>query len=197
MVKNLMEIEVFASSVKKSAETLKRYGLDLIDLLTNEEKTEIHLRNITSAYSMIVAIQIGLIDILNAVGIVPEGLIGYGVEELLCGYADASLTAEQVILAAYWTARTLEESNFEAGTMVDLGMSWSEVHKYCPKDIFPSRHLAEEHVTVSGPKSSVKSSVEKVKAENIFTAEVESHGYALHCHLMDAATESLRRNLEK
>ncbi|GFR19099.1 fatty acid synthase, partial [Trichonephila clavata] len=140
---------------------------------------------------------IGLIDILNAVGIVPEGLIGYGVEELLCGYADASLTAEQVILAAYWTARTLEESNFEAGTMVDLGMSWSEVHKYCPKDIFPSRHLAEEHVTVSGPKSSVKSSVEKVKAENIFTAEVESHGYALHCHLMDAATESLRRNLEK
>ncbi|GFY55991.1 fatty acid synthase [Trichonephila inaurata madagascariensis] len=194
MLKNLMDIEVFASSVKKSASALRPYGLDLIDLLTNQEKTG---RNITYTYSLIIAVQIALIDSLNAVGIVPNGMIGCGVEELLCGYADGSLSAEQVILAAYWTARTLEESKLEAGTMIDIGMSWCEVHKYCPKDIFPSRHLSEELVTVSGPKSSVKTSLEKLKAENIFTAEVESHGYALNCHYMQAATESLRRNLEK
>ncbi|GFW74406.1 fatty acid synthase [Trichonephila clavipes] len=188
MLKNLMDIEVFARSVKKSADTLRPYGLDLIDLLTNQEKTG---RNITSAYLLIVAVQIALIDILNAVGIVPDGLIGCGVEELLCGYVDGSLTAEQVILAAYWTARTLEESKLEAGTMIDIGRNLTDVHKCCPKDRFPSRHLAEEHVTVSGPEST---SFEKLKAENIFNADVE---YSLHSHHMHAATESLRRNLEK
>ncbi|GFX00698.1 fatty acid synthase [Trichonephila clavipes] len=120
MIKSLMEIKVFANSIKKSAEALKHYGFNLIDLMTNQDKTGTNLRNITSVYSLTVATQIALIDILKAVGIVPSGVIGYGVEELLCGYADGSLTAEQVILAAYWTARTLEESKLEDGTMVDL-----------------------------------------------------------------------------
>ncbi|GFW33753.1 fatty acid synthase [Trichonephila clavipes] len=197
MTKNLMDINVFANSIKKSAEVLKPYGLDLIDLLMNQDDTENNSRNITSAYSLIVATQIGLIDTLNAVGIVPDGLIGYGLEELLCGYVDGSLTAEQVLLASYWTARTLEESELEAGTMVDLDMGWPEVQKCSPKDIFPSRHLAEEYITVSGPKISVKAFTEKLKAETVFTTEVESYGYALHCHHMFAASENLRRALQK
>ncbi|GFX00696.1 fatty acid synthase [Trichonephila clavipes] len=81
--------------------------------------------------------------------------------------------------------------------MLLTDISWSEVHKCCPKDIFPSRHLAERYVTVSGPKSSVKTFAEKLLEENVFTTEVESHGYALHSHHMNAVTESLRRNLEK
>ncbi|GFQ77090.1 fatty acid synthase [Trichonephila clavata] len=197
MIKSLMEIKVFANSMKKSTEALKHYGLDIIDLMTNQDKSGTSLISITAVFSLIVATQIALIDILKAVGIVPGGVIGHGVEELLCGYVDESLTAEQVILAAYWTARTLEESKLEAGTMVDLDISWSEVQKCCPKDIFPSRHLAEWYVTVSGPKNSVKNFAEKLKEENVFTTEVESHGYALHCHHMHAVTESLRRNLEK
>ncbi|GFY74597.1 fatty acid synthase [Trichonephila inaurata madagascariensis] len=197
IAKDIMEIKVFANSIKKSAETLKPYGLDLIDLVMNHGTPKTDLRNITSAYSSIIATQIALIDTLNAVGIEPTGLIGQGVEELLCGYVDGSLTAEQVTLVAYWIAKTLEETHLETGAMLDISTSWSEIQKCCPNDIFLSRHLAEESVTVSGPKSSIKTLVDKMQVENCLTQEVESYGYALHCHLVHAATEKLQKTLEK
>ncbi|GFW30737.1 transposable element Tc1 transposase [Trichonephila clavipes] len=53
---DIMEIKVFANSIKKSAETLKPYGLDFIDLVMNQNKTD--LRNITSAYLSIIATQV-------------------------------------------------------------------------------------------------------------------------------------------
>ncbi|GFU38618.1 fatty acid synthase [Nephila pilipes] len=198
-VNNLMKIKVFENSIKSSAEVLKPCGLDLIDLVTNQNKSENPLRSITSAYSLIVAMQIALVDVLSAVGIVPGGLIGHGMGELLCGYVDGSLSAEQVILAAYWTAKALEESSSEDGTMVDLGISWSEAHKWCPKDIFLSRHLSEDYVTVSGPKKSVKAFEEKMRSGNIFTKEIACQGYPLHCLNMYsyAATEGLWKSLEK
>ncbi|GFR04445.1 fatty acid synthase, partial [Trichonephila clavata] len=195
--KEIMEIKVFANSIKKSAETLKPYGLDLIDLVLNQGKTKTDLRNITSAYSSTIATQIALIDTLNAVGIEPAGLIGQGVGELLCGYADGSLTAEQVTLAAYWIAKTLEETELEAGAMLDISESVSEIHEFCPNDIFLSRNLADEYVTVSGTRSSIKTFVDKMQVENILTKEVDSYGYALHCRLMHAATERLQKTLEK
>ncbi|GFW30739.1 hypothetical protein TNCV_4088591 [Trichonephila clavipes] len=63
--------------------------------------------------------QIALVDTLDAVGVEPSGFIGQGMGELLCGYMDGSLTAEQVILAAYWIAKTLEETKLEDGAMID------------------------------------------------------------------------------
>ncbi|GFT81890.1 fatty acid synthase, partial [Nephila pilipes] len=199
IVNNLMKIKVFENSIKSSAEVLKPCGLDLIDLVTNQNKSENHLRSITSAYSLIVAMQIALVDVLSAVGIVPGGLIGQGMGELLCGYVDGCLSAEQVVLAAYWTAKALEESSVEDGAMVDLGISWSEAHKWCPKDIFLSRHLSEDYVTVSGPKKSVKAFEEKMRSGNIFTKEIACQGYLLHCHTMYsyAATAGLWESLEK
>ncbi|PRD30663.1 UNVERIFIED_CONTAM: Fatty acid synthase [Trichonephila clavipes] len=77
--------------------------------------------------------------------------------------------------------------------MFIIGESWCEIHKYCPNDTFLSRHLAEEYITLSGPKSSLKTSVEKMQAEHISTKEAESYG----CCRMCAATESLQKTLEK
>ncbi|GFT86796.1 fatty acid synthase, partial [Nephila pilipes] len=199
IVNNLMKIKVFENSIKSSAEVLKPFGLDLINLVTNQNKSENHLRSITSAYSMIVATQIALVEVLSAVGIVPGGLIGHGMGELLCGYVDGCLSAEQVVLAAYWTAKVLEESSLVDGAMVDLGISWSEAHKCCPKDIFLSRHLSEYYVSVSGSIKSVKAFEEKMRSENIFTKEIACQGYPLHCHNMYsyANTARLWKSLEK
>ncbi|GFV70797.1 transposable element Tcb1 transposase [Trichonephila clavipes] len=275
IAKDIMEIKVFANSIKKSAETLKPYGLDLIDIVMNQGEPKTDLRNIISAYSAIIATQvlftasrwldpcvwwyrcelpleacirrqhtgpstgmiiwgaigytsqsplfqidgtlnsvryisgvlrpiplsfiralrnfmfrqdkarphaagivrtfldteivrllawtvrspdvspienvwlmvvkrlarrhmpistIALIDTLNAVGIEPAGLIGEGVGELLCGYVDGSLTAEQIILAAYWIAKTLEETQLEAGAMLDISSCYFMFVFYNPNN---------------------------------------------------------------
>lgn len=65
--------------------------------------------------------QIALVDVLTAVGIVPDGIIGHSVGELGCAYADNCLTAEQMILAAYYRGLASLETEFIYGAMASIG----------------------------------------------------------------------------
>ena len=77
------------------------------------------------------------------------------------------------------------------------GITWSQAHKCTPKDIYPSCHNAEDSVTISGPKDSVKMFVDALKAENVFAREVDSCGYAFHSHYIYPAASKLQTALEK
>ncbi|GBN02031.1 Fatty acid synthase [Araneus ventricosus] len=197
MAKHLMNLEDFAVSIRRSAEVLKPYGLDLIDLVTNEEKNESDPRNIIPAFVSIAAVQVALVDILKKIGITPDGIIGYSMGELGCAYADGSFTAEQTVLAAYWRGKAVVDSNLETGAMVALGITWSQANKCCPKDIFPSCHNAEDSVTISGPKHSVKAFVDVLKSENVFVREVDCFGYAFHSQYIFPAVGKLQTALQK
>lgn len=62
-----------------------------------------------------------MVDILRAVGIVPDGIIGHSVGELGCAYADGSLTAEEMVLAAYFRGKASLESENIKGMMAAIG----------------------------------------------------------------------------
>ncbi|GBM38878.1 Fatty acid synthase [Araneus ventricosus] len=105
MAKQLMNLEVFAISIRRSAEVLNSFGLDVTDLVTNGRPNECDLRNIIPVFVSIASVQVALVDVLNEIGITPDGIIGHSVGELGCSYADGSLTAEQIVLAAYWRGK--------------------------------------------------------------------------------------------
>lgn len=65
--------------------------------------------------------QIALVDLLTEIGIVPDGIIGHSVGELGCAYADGCLTAEQMILAAYYRGLASLETEFIRGSMASIG----------------------------------------------------------------------------
>jgi fatty acid synthase len=67
--------------------------------------------------------QIGLVDIMRAVGIDPDGFVGHSVGELCCSYMDGCFTAEQTVLAAYYLGRTALETELIKGSMVAVGKS--------------------------------------------------------------------------
>lgn len=67
--------------------------------------------------------QIGLTDVLRAVGLVPDGIIGHSVGELGCAYADGCVTAEQMIMSAYSRGRASLEVELIKGMMAAIGMS--------------------------------------------------------------------------
>ncbi len=66
--------------------------------------------------------QVALVDILKAVGIEPDGLIGHSVGELGCAYADGGLTADEAVIAAYLRGKCILEENLPAGGMAAVGM---------------------------------------------------------------------------
>ena len=65
--------------------------------------------------------QIGLVDILRAVGIEPDGIVGNSVGELGCAYVDGCFTAEQMVLAAYYRGRASLETELIKGLMAAVG----------------------------------------------------------------------------
>lgn len=60
-------------------------------------------------------------DVLTAIGIHPDGIVGHSVGELGCAYADGTFTAEQTVLAAYWRGRCILESKLPPGAMAAVG----------------------------------------------------------------------------
>jgi len=74
-----------------------------------------------SVLNNIHCVQIGLVDILRAVGIEPDGIVGHLVGELGCAYVDGCFTAEQMVLAAYYLGRACLETELIKGLMAAVG----------------------------------------------------------------------------
>ena len=60
-------------------------------------------------------------DLLNAIGLKPDGVVGLSVGELGCAYADGCLTAEETVLVAYWRGRCILDCNLPPGGMAVVG----------------------------------------------------------------------------
>ena len=62
-----------------------------------------------------------LVDVLRALEIVPDGIIGHSVGELGCAYADGCFTREQMILSAYSRGKASIEVDLIQGMMAAIG----------------------------------------------------------------------------
>lgn len=85
MGSSLMDIPMFRSSIEHCHKVLKPYGLDLISIITANDKNMFD--NILHSFVGIAAIQIALCDILKALDIPADYYIGHSVGELGCAYA--------------------------------------------------------------------------------------------------------------
>jgi fatty acid synthase len=91
LAKDMMKFEVFATSMRKTAEVLKPYGMDLIEIVTSDDPK--YFDDILNCFVAISATQIALTDMLTALGIEPDGMIGHSAGELGCAYGDGAFTA--------------------------------------------------------------------------------------------------------
>nr|WJN62148.1 fatty acid synthase 1 [Rhopalosiphum padi] len=185
MGRDLLALAPFRESIEKTANTLKNLGLDIYAILNSNDKTVFD--NVLNSFVGIAAIQIALVDVLTAVGITPDGIIGHSVGELACAYADGTLTAEQTIIVAYWRGRSLLDLNLAPGAMAAVGLSWEEANARVPSDIAVACHNSEDGVTISGPPDSIAKFVNQLKSEGVFAREVNSSGIAFHSWYIAAA----------
>jgi hypothetical protein len=77
--------------------------------------------NFSNLFSNMYCLQVGLVDVLKAVGIEPDGIVGHSVGEMGCAYADGCFTAEQTVLAAYYVVRASLETQLIDGLMAAVG----------------------------------------------------------------------------
>uniref|UniRef100_A0A674EV27 Fatty acid synthase n=1 Tax=Salmo trutta TaxID=8032 RepID=A0A674EV27_SALTR len=135
----------------------------------------------------------GVIDLLQKLGLQPDGIVGHSVGELACGYADGSLSHSEAILAAYWRGRSINEANLPPGGMAAVGLTWAECKAQCPQGVVPACHNAEDTVTISGPAVTHF----ELKESGVFAKEVRSAGVAFHSYYMASIAPALLAALKR
>lgn len=170
MGKALMTIPLFRQTIQHCHDVLLAKGLNLIDIITSNDPTTFD--NILHSFVGIAAIQIALVDILYALNLEPDYIIGHSVGELGCGYADRGFTAEQMILAAYYRGKVSLDIDKIKGSMAAIGMGYSKIVKLLPKSIEVACHNSDESCTISGPAEDVREFVAELKSKGVFAKEV-------------------------
>lgn len=138
-----------------------------------------------------------MVDILRALDIEPDNMIGHSVGELGCAYADGCFTAEEMILAAYARGRASVETKLPDGMMAAIGLGYKSIKGKLPHDIDVACHNSAESCTISGPTKSVMEFIEVLKSENIFAKAVNVSNISFHSRYIQPAAPTLLKYLNQ
>ncbi|CAB3220026.1 unnamed protein product [Arctia plantaginis] len=191
----LMRIPIFVAAIERCRQALKPTGLDIVEIITSPDETIFN--NILHSFVGIAAVQIGLTDILHAMGLKPDGIIGHSVGELGCAYADGCLTAEEMILSAYYRGMVSLETKFIHGSMAAVGVGYKQISQMCPPEIEVACRNGPDSSTISGPSDVMREFVAKLTADGIFAKEVPCSNIAYHSRYIADAGPGLLKYLQK
>ena len=183
--KDLLQYTLFADTIKKCYDALP---LDVNNLiLDNQSEMAENSNLIVDEIAAVCAVSIGLVELLKAVGIEPDGLVGHSLGELVLCYADGALLLEECMQMAYWRIRCVMDAEIPKGAMATVGLPWDEVKDRCPDNVWPVCSNSPQNVTISGEASAVEKFITKLTQEKIFTKMVKSSGLPYHSPLMKPA----------
>lgn len=175
---DLLNIPIFAQTIQKCHDILLPKGLNLKQIITSPEKSTFD--SVLHSYVGIAAMEIALTDVMKALGLEPDYMVGHSVGELGVAYADGCFTVEEAILASYSRGKASAESKTIKGAMAAIGINHKDVRKMLPNDIDIACHNSIDSTTISGPADSVRAFVQDLTEKNIFAREVACSGIPLH-----------------
>ncbi|KAL7934338.1 putative polyketide synthase [Trichoderma chlorosporum] len=137
------------------------------------------------------AVQILLIQLLQAAGIEFTAVVGHSSGEIACAYAAGFVSASQAIRIAYLRGTTSElagTSSGVGGAMMAAGMSLEDAEELCVLETFRGRICvaasnSPESVTLSGDKDAIEEAKVVLDDENKF-ARLLKVDRAYHSHHM-------------
>ena len=182
--KDLLQYPLFAKTIERCYRALPS---NLRNIITTGMDVTCEHTTVLEEIASVCATTLALYELLKAVGITGDGLIGHSLGELTLCYADGSLTLEQCMQVAYWRVKCVLEANIPEGAMGAVGLSWDEVAQRCPEHVWPVCNNSPENVTISGKKEAVEKFLASLREEGIFTKMIKSSGLPFHSPLMRPA----------
>ncbi|KYQ49068.1 Fatty acid synthase [Trachymyrmex zeteki] len=194
MGRNLLKFHVFVKTIKRCDNILKPYDISVKDILTNTDEKV--CKSALNAFLGIIAIQIGLVDLLTSLGINPDYMISHSGGELGCAYADGCLTTEQTILSAYFIGLTCVKEKEIHSSMAVVSIGYDCLKNICPTDIQIVCRNSENNSVVSGPIASIQEFMKKLQVNNIYVKEIYCN-IPYHSSYLASAKTQLLLNLNK
>ena len=183
--KDLLMYDIFSDTIRKCYEALPPDVNNLI--FSNQSEMAEDTNLVVDEIAAVCAVGIGLVELLKAVGIEPDGLIGHSLGELILCYADGALSLEDCMQLAYWRIKCVTEADIPKGAMATVGLPWEEVKARCPTNVWPVCNNAPQNVSIAGEVNAVERFVVELTREKIFTKAVKCSGLPYHSPLMQPA----------
>ncbi|KAF2645859.1 putative polyketide synthase [Massarina eburnea CBS 473.64] len=155
----LATIRSLDAILKKTTELTPDWTIEG-ELRKTAKKSRMHTAEL--AQPLCTAIQIGLVDALEAVGIKPSAVVGHSSGEIGAAYAAGGLSAEEAILAALCRGHASKHSN-RAGAMAAVGLSWEETAKYLVDGVNIACDNSPNVVTISGDTDKVEAIITNIR----------------------------------
>ncbi|XP_029163372.1 fatty acid synthase-like [Nylanderia fulva] len=195
MGRALMKFPPFIKSIQKCDIVLKSHGICVTDILVSEHKNV--LDNVVNLIVGLIGLQIGIVDLLTSIGITPDIIIGQSIGELICGYTDGCLTAEETIMLAYYVGLAFLKSEIIDGLMAEINLDFETMKNMCPLDIDVACYNSSHNCIVSGPTNSVRAFLAKLQNNNVLVKEVSSGGIPFHSRYVRPAKLKLLEYLNQ
>ncbi|KAI8281754.1 Highly reducing polyketide synthase [Colletotrichum sp. SAR11_57] len=132
------------------------------------------------------AVQIGLVDMFRAWGVLPAAVVGHSSGEVASAYAAGVLSARKAIIIAYLRGMVLDELRDEngkprprqPGMMATIGLGAMQAEKFLSPGAVVACHNSPSNTTISGDADAVQETLRKV-------AEVDPR---IRCHALRVRT---------
>ena len=149
MAKALMPIDIFRIKVEECHQILEEFNVDLKYLLLSENKNA--MSTMTAKFCATTAIEIALFEVLKALDITPDGIIGHSFGEIACAYADGCLTTREAMVVATGRGAIINKhKNIPKGIMAVCGISKNEAKKFLRDDVIIACYNDKNTVVLSG-----------------------------------------------
>ncbi|KAI2466200.1 polyketide synthase module [Annulohypoxylon bovei var. microspora] len=202
----LTSYPVFRRSIEAAEAHLRALGADwslIEELQRDKATTKVHSTEIS--IPVCVALQIALVDLLEAWGITPTAVTSHSSGEISAAYAMGALTHRQAMATAYYRAvlaadETLRPSGAAKGSMAAVGLGVEEVQPYLERLTKANGKAvvacvnSPQSVTISGDAPAVEELVELCKQESVFARALKVQ-QAYHSHHMDPFADTYRERL--
>lgn len=194
MAAELMQFKPFRDAIDKCDKVYRPLGLDIKNIISSKDPETFN--DILNSFVGIVACQIGLTNILKAVGIEPEGYLGHSLGENGCAYVDDCFTIEEACLGGYARGYASKILKVKPGLMVSVGLNYKDLADL-PPSVDIACHNSDDNTTISGTKEDILPFLDKLKARNIFYRVVNSSEIAYHSRQVIPLASTVQKIFEK
>ncbi|XP_067207658.1 fatty acid synthase-like isoform X2 [Linepithema humile] len=195
MGKELLKFHAFANAVKMCDAILKPYNISVTNILTKmDEKLN---KNALHTFVGIIAIQIGLVDLLTSIEIIPDYIIGHFAGELGCAYADGCLTMEQTILSAYFIGLACVKEKLVHSSTAVVNLDYKSLKSICPADIEIICRNNHNNNILTGSVKSMQEFLQKLQKNNIHVTAISSNNIPYHSRYLASLKSQFFTNLNK
>ncbi|XP_054160842.1 fatty acid synthase-like [Oppia nitens] len=196
MAKALMPIDIFKNKVEECHKILLEFNVNLKHWLLSEDNTSIS--TMTAKFCTTTAIELALFDVIKALDINVDGIIGHSFGEIACAYADGCLTTKEAIIVSYIRGAVTEnDKKIPKGLMAVVGLSKNEAKKLCTQGVYVVCNNAKDTVVVSGKQQEMEELIEKIRSMGVFVRQLDSSGIPYHSPYMESSVKPMIETTRK